>query len=426
MLTRFTDIRFTPDLVQGLLLAGNAAHVENSDFANGLQADAAYELGDHHTLRAGMLATYDIERLDTTSSLFPSTSQFTASPSGNTIPALGGPAPLPGNPPQSSTTPYTITANGGNSGLTSGIYLQDEWRLNDRLTLNYGARYDRFDVTFDHEWQISPRANLVWQINDATSAHIGYARYFMPPTLQYVSPSTVKQFDYTTDAPFNNRDDPQKVERDHYFDVGLSRQITPPWQVTLDSFCKLAKNLLDDGQFGTAVILNNFNYSSGTVYGAELGSTYKQGSVSAYGNFSYVQTWARNIDSVENEFPNNELAYLSANSIQLDHQGRFTGSGGVSYAFFKNTLLHADLLYGNGLRAGFANLEKLPAYWTANAGVEHIWHLHSAGVSELRLRFDCLNLFDQVYELRNGTGVGIAAPAYGPRRAIYAGITAVF
>jgi hypothetical protein len=426
ILTRYTDIRFNPDPVQGLLLGGNAAQVENSDFANGLQADASYELGDHHTLRAGMLATYDIERLDTTSAVFPSRSQFTASPTGNTIPLIGGPAPLPGNPPQSSTTPFTIAANGGNSGLTAGVYLQDEWRLTDRLTLNYGARCDLFDVSFDNEWQISPRANLVWQIGDATSAHAGYARYFMPPTLQYVSPAVVKGFEYTTDAPFNERDDHPKVERDNYFDAGLSRQITAPWQMTLDSFCKLAKNLLDDGQFGTAVILNNFNYTSGTVYGAELGSTYKQGPLSAYANFSYVQTWARNIDSVENEFPNNELAYLAKNPIQLDHQGRFTGSGGVSYTLWKNIRVYSDFLYGNGLRAGFANLEKLPGYWTANIGVEYRWHLHSMGIRELKLRFDCLNLFDEAYEIRNGTGVGIAAPAYGPRRSFYGGITAVF
>jgi outer membrane receptor protein involved in Fe transport len=310
--------------------------------------------------------------------------------------------------------------------LTAGVYLQDEWRLTDRLTLNYGARYDLFDVSFDNEWQISPRANLVWEINNATSAHLGYARYFMPPTLQYVSPSTVKGFDYTTDAPFNNRDDPPKVERDNYFDAGLSRQISAPWQITGDTFCKLAKNLLDDGQFGSAVILNNFNYTSGTDYGAELGSTYKQGPFSAYGNYSYVQTWARNIDSVENEFPNHELAYLATTPLQLDHQGRFTGSGGVSYALLKDTRLYSDFLYGDGLRAGFANLEKLPAYWTDNVGVEHVWHLHSKGISELKLRFDCLNLFDRVYELRNGTGVGIAAPAYGARRAFYGGITAAF
>jgi outer membrane receptor protein involved in Fe transport len=425
-LTRYTAIRFTPDVPQDLMFGGNGALVKNSDLANGLQMDASYILGDRHTIRAGMLATYDIERLDTDSAVFPSDSQFTASPTTPTLPLLGGPVPLPGNPPQSSTTPGMITANDGNSGLTSGIYLQDEWLLTEALTLNYGVRYDRFDVTFDHEYQVSPRVNLVWKIDPATVAHIGYARYFMPPTLQYVPLSTVKGFEYTTDAPFNEGDDPPKVERDHYFDAGLSRTISPPWQVTVDSFCKLARNLLDDGQFGTAVILNNFNYTSGTVYGAELGSTYKQGPVSAYGNFSYVQTWAHNIDSVENEFPNNELAYVSANNIQLDHQGRFTGSGGVSYILLKDNRLYTDFLYGNGLRAGFANLEKLPAYWTQNVGVEHVFPVHSGGIREVKLRFDCLNVFDEVYEIRNGTGIGIAAPAYGQRRAFYGGLAVDF
>jgi outer membrane receptor protein involved in Fe transport len=424
--SRYTDIRFTPDPVQGLLLAGNAARVDNSDLANGLQADASYELGAHHTLRAGLLANYDLERLDTTSSVFPSTSQFTASPTTETIPLLGGPVPLPGNPPQSSTTPKTIIANGGNSGLTSGVYLQDEWQFTDHLTLNYGARYDLFDVSFDNEWQISPRANLVWKIDGATTAHIGYARYFMPPTLQYVHPSTVKGFKYTTDAPFNAQDDPQKVERDNYFDMGLSRQITPAWQITGDTYCKLARHLLDDGQFGSAVILDNFNYSSGTVYGAELSSIYKQGPFSVYGNYSYVQTWVRDIDSVENEFPNNELSYLTTNHMQLDHQGRFTGSGGVSYDLLKNLRVHADFLYGSGLRAGFANFEELRPYCPVNLGIEYKWNLHAAGIRQLKLRFDCLNVLDESYELRNGTGVGIAAPAYGPRRGFYGGLSADF
>jgi outer membrane receptor protein involved in Fe transport len=426
-LSRYTDIRFTPDEVQGLLLAGNAAQVDNSDLANGLQADASYELGDHHTLRAGMLATYDIEQLDTTSAVFPSTSQFTASPTTETIPLLGGPAPAPGNPPQTpGAAPYTIIANGGNSGLTAGLYLQDEWRLTDHLRLNYGARYDIFDVSFDNEWQISPRANLVWEINNGTTAHIGYARYFMPPTLQYVHPSTVKEFEYTTDAPFNLRDDPQRVERDNYFDMGLSRQITPAWQITGDSFCKLAKHLLDDGQFGSAVILDNFNYASGTVYGAELSSTYKQGPFTAYGNYSYVQTWVRDIDSVENEFPNDLLSYLTTNHMQLDHQGRFTGSGGVSYDFLKNLRAYSDFLYGSGLRAGFANMKELSPYCPVNVGLEYTWNTRAAGIRQLKLRFDCLNILDEPYELRNGTGVGIAAPAYGPRRAFYGGLTAVF
>lgn len=417
-LSRYTDINFSPDPVQSLLLGGNAAQVDNSDFANGLQVDSSYELGLHHTLRAGMLATYDLERLDTTSAVFPSTDQFSPSGSGYNLPNTTS--------SQSSTTPSSIIADGGNSGLTAGVYLQDERRLTDHLTLNYGARYDIFDVSFDNEWQISPRANLVWQIDTATTAHLGYARYFMPPTLQYIPPSTVKAFEYTTDAPFNDHDDPPKVERDNYFDMGLSRQITPAWQITGDTFCKLAKNLLDDGQFGSAVILNNFNYSSGTVYGAELSSTYRQGPLSVYGNYSYVQTWVRDFDSVENEFPNNELSFLTTNVMQLDHQGRFTGSGGVSYDLLRNLRVHADFLYGSGLRAGFANFNELSPYCPVNLGIEYAWNMRAAGIRQLKFRFDCLNVLDESYELRNGTGVGIAAPAYGPRRAFYGGITANF
>jgi outer membrane receptor protein involved in Fe transport len=389
--TRYTALRFRPDPAQDLLFTGNAAQVENSDLANGLQADASYTVGDHHTVRGGMLAISDIEQLDTRLAVFSATSQFAPTPEGYQLPA-----PIP----QSSFAPFAITANGGNRGVTAGIYLQDEWHLNELLILNYGVRYDRFDVSFDHEGQLSPRVNLVWRINDATSAHVGYARYFMPPTLQYLASSSSKLFEYSTDAPFNDRNDPPQVERDHYFDAGVSRQLTPSWQITADSFLKRARNLLDDGQFGTAVILNNFNYSSGTVYGSELSSIYRRGPFSAYGNFSYVQTRARNIDSVENEFPINELAFLSANSIQLDHQGRFTGSGGTSYTFTDDTQVHTDFLYGNGLRAGFANLEKLPPYTTANVGVEHVWYLHSPAVHQLKLRFDCLNVFDRIYAIR--------------------------
>ena len=415
--TRYAEIRFTPDPLQDLMFNGDAAHVKTSDFANGLQVDGSYALGNSHTIRAGMIATYHIERLATEANVFSANSQFAPNPPDN-----GLPAPTP----QSSSSPVTVTANSGNDGLISGVYLQDEWHLTHRLVLNYGARYDRFDTSFDHEDQLSPRANLVWQIGDATSLHAGYARYFMTPTLQYIPSSAIKRFEYTTGAPFNEQAGPQKVERDHYFDVGVSRKLTSAWQVTVDTFSKLAKNLLDDGQFGTAVILNNFNYAEGTVYGAELSSTYKQGPWSLYGNFSYVQTWARNIDSAEFEFPNNELAYLSAHYIQLDHQGRLTGSGGVAYTLFKNTRFYTDGLYGNGLRAGFANLQKLPAYWTENVGVEHVWHVDSAGVRKLILRLDCLNLFNQAYQIRDGTGIGIAAAAYGPRRAFYGGVTAVF
>ena len=44
----------------------------------------------------------------------------------------------------------------------------------------------------------------------------------------------------------------------------------------------------------------------------------------------------------------------------------------------------------------------------------------------LELRFDIINLFDQIYQIRNGSGVGVGNPQFGPRRTFLAGLTQRF
>ena len=194
----------------------------------------------------------------------------------------------------------------------------------------------------------------------------------------------------------------------------------------MDAFYKDAENLIDLGQFGTAVILSPFSYSEGTVYGSEVSTTYKQGPFSAFANFSFVATSARDINSAQFEFPLAELDYIQTHDIQLDHEGRYTVSAGASYLWQKDTRFYADFLYGYGLREGFANLGKLPDYYPVSLGVEHTFHPKWRGVRGVRLRFDCLNVFDEVYQLRNGTGVGISACQYGHRRTFLAGLSVLF
>jgi outer membrane receptor protein involved in Fe transport len=47
-------------------------------------------------------------------------------------------------------------------------------------------------------------------------------------------------------------------------------------------------------------------------------------------------------------------------------------------------------------------------------------------LSGITARFDVTNLFDKSYAIRDGSGVGVAAPQYGPRRAFYAGLSKNF
>jgi outer membrane receptor protein involved in Fe transport len=381
--------------VNDLIFQGVAGRIYNSFLTNGLQFDDSYILNDQHTIRSGLVAELEGETLNTDTAVFPT------------------------DPP--SDVPFSIVDDSGNRAITVGLYLQDEWRLTKSLTLNYGVRYDHFDSNFDSEGQFSPRVNLVYKIDPKTTVHGGYSRYFVPPPLQDVSSETLEKFTGTTNAPANLEDDPPRVERSHYFDVGISRQITQPWQINLDGFYKQARNLIDLGQFGQAVILTPFNYNYAHVYGAELSTTYKSGGFSTFGNFSWVVTNGRDIDTQQFQFDPDELAYIDSHYIKLDHDGTYTASAGVSYTW-KNNMVYLDALYGSGLRAGFANLQKEPEYAPVNIGYVHIFHPNGRGKDAVKLRCDITNVFDESYQLRNGTGIGVGAPQYGQRRGFFVGL----
>jgi outer membrane receptor protein involved in Fe transport len=402
--TRYGQIHFTPDPVADLIFQGVAGEVQNSFSTNGTQFDASYVLNDQHTIRAGFLSDFTAERLDTHTQVF----------------AID---PLTGNP--SSDTPLAIPDNSGDHGVSAGIYLQDEWHLTKRLTLNYGIRYDRFDTSFADAGQLSPRVNLVYKLDEKTTLHAGYSRYFVPPPLQYVGNGTINKFANTTNAPGNFISDPLKVERSNYYDLGIASQITKPWTVNLDGYYKEAHNLIDNGQFGDAVIITPFNYRLGQVFGAELSSTYTQGPVSLFGNFSYVNTMGKDIISQQYLFDNSELAYIHNHYIKLDHEGEYTGSIGASYTF-KYDRFYIDALYGSGLRRGFANLGKEPEYLPINIGYEHRFIVAGSDRQVVKVRFDVLNVLDESYQIRDGSGVGVAAAQYGQRRTFLAGLSYEF
>jgi len=49
----------------------------------------------------------------------------------------------------------------------------------------------------------------------------------------------------------------------------------------------------------------------------------------------------------------------------------------------------------------------------------HDLHL---GSGQLTARFDVVNVFDKVYQIRSGTGIGVFAPQYGMRRGFFGGL----
>ena len=91
-----------------------------------------------------------------------------------------------------------------------------------------------------------------------------------------------------------------------------------------------------------------------------------------------------------------------------------------------------SLIYGSGLRTGdledngvAPNSLHTPPYAVVNVGVAQDFK-SSPDAKPLNVRFDIVNLFDQLYELRTGSGIGEFAPQYGARRGFFAGLSQKF
>jgi len=277
---------------------------------------------------------------------------------------------------------------------------------------------------YAHANQLSPRVNVVFKATKSTTLHAGYARYFTPPPLELVQSQSINKFVGTSNQSAVAQSSSVQPERAHYFDAGMTEQFTRAFSMGVDGYYKISRNLIDEGQFGSALIFSPFNYAKGNQYGAEVTANYTQGGFSAYANFGFERGTGENVVSGQFLFSPDELAFIRNHWVFLDHDQRYTVSAGASYAY-KDTTVYADILYGSGLRSGFANTDELPGYYPVNLGFTHAFHLPEK-YGRLQFRFDVSNLFDQSYELRDGTGIGVFAPQFGPRRGFFGGMGWIF
>jgi outer membrane receptor protein involved in Fe transport len=401
LFTRYSQLDFRPDPLADLLFNGIAQDFHRSSVATGLQAEGSYVVTPTHTARAGIYVVAERSSVQTTSAVLPSD------------PTLGD-------------TPFKIFDSAGITGYTYSIYGQDAWRILPTVTVNGGLRFDYFDG-FRTEWQPSPRLNVVWMATPTTTVHAGYARYFTPPPLVFTSSSTLNRLAGTTAEPEVTKNTVIRAERSHYFDVGVTQQIIPGLKVGLDAYYKKAEHLLDDGQFGAPVFITPFNYKWGYNYGVELSASYVNGGFSAYGNLAAAEQWAKRIETAQALFGADDLAYAYNHFIHTDHHQLITASAGAAYLLAStNTRFSLDFLAGSGLRRSVVhpNDASVPPYQQANIGIQQKFTLPAFG--KMTARFDVINLWDEKYKLRDGTGLGVFAAQFGPRRAFYGGLQKEF
>ena len=98
-----------------------ASDVNRMITTDGLQGDASHQLGSQHTIRFGLEAINESLKSLTTTTTFDLDSN--------------------GNPTGSA---FPIVDNTLQNLFFYGVYLQDEWKIVSKLTLNFGARFDAY------------------------------------------------------------------------------------------------------------------------------------------------------------------------------------------------------------------------------------------------------------------------------------------
>ena len=402
--SRYAKVNFVPDIFGDLVFNDVASNVTRESLLNGAQGDASYLVNDRHTLRFGFAVSGEQTNINNVYTV------------------------LPGSPGAVTGTPFDITDSNSKLGWNIGTYIQDEWKLTSDLTLNAGLRFDQLYQYVDAN-QLSPRLALVYKPLEGTTFHAGYARYFTPPYQAQAYTANIALFTNTTNQPDVPLADPVKPERSNYYDVGVDQVVLPGLTVGLDAYYKDARDMLDDGQFGAAVVLTQFNYAEGYSEGGEFKLKYTNGNFKAYANFAYNITEGKDVESNQYLIDAADYNYLLTHWHYTDDMQLMTGSAGASYRWY-DTLFTISLIYGSGLRSGDLestppvppNSEHTPPYAVVNVGVSHDFKW-SADAKPLTVRFDIVNLFDQAYELRTGSGIGEFAPQYGARRGFFAGIS---
>ena len=409
LIARYSSLDFSPDPNLGdLLFNGISEQAYKQDVAYGLQSDGVYRLNEAHTIRAGVYAQRD---------------RLTSNATSQVLQVDNTGAPI-------SDVPFSVVDDSVNTQMIESAYLQDESLIVKTLTVNYGVRFDHFNA-FTSASQLSPRINFVWQAAENTTVHAGYSRFFSPPPFELVGNTTIAKFANTTFAPAITTADPVKAERSNYYDLGLEQKLSEELTVGVDSYYKQATHLIDEGQFGAPIILTPFNYRYGQVYGVEFTGNYGIRNFQAYGNVAFQRAIGKQFESSQFNFSPDDLAYVADHYIHLDHEQQMTISAGAAYVW-QSTRFSGDMLVGSGLRAGLdlpngtsiPNGAHLPYYRQVNLGVSH--DFTREGMAGLAARFDVINAFDQKYQIRNGTGVGVGAPQFGPRRGYFVGVSKSF
>jgi len=231
------------------------------------------------------------------------------------------------------------------SGHYAAGYMQDNWKINKRLTLNYGLRADSYSQnqtstivggaatqsSVDKTY-LSPRINAAYALDPRTVVRADFDRMVTQPPLAQgtilgtqIKPETWSQFD-----------------------ASIEHQVGPGQSVRVGAYKKLITDQIDTSllvgqtQMGA---YTSVNFQSGHASGIEVTYNLAPETIKGFAAYvTYTNSLAKPSGSV-----NGNAALFGAAPTYNDHDELNTLSTGANYTFGKTgTALGADFYFGSG------------------------------------------------------------------------------
>jgi hypothetical protein len=283
--------------------------------------------------------------------------------------------------------------SGGLKGGQASLYLQDHFSPLRNLAVDFGARYDYFDL-IDTAVQLSPRVGLAYHTKKTKSVlHAAYNRYFSPPPIEY---SLLASFIGHNAVDPAQRVGDVRAYTQNYFEVGWAQELHPQVSLELNAYLHTGHNSFENHEISISRIFVPINFHTARSSGAELVLNFRQlQRLGLTGRLQYALARTYFYGPITGGFAGDEPLLPGERIIPAFDQTH-TGTAQLFYhsrwrAFWAGSALR----YGSGTIVEHG--PRLPQHFTSDlaAGIT-LWH---AEPRRLDLEFDVTNVSNSIYKI---------------------------
>jgi outer membrane receptor protein involved in Fe transport len=313
--------------------------------------------------------------------------------------------------------PRPVTFSGRETGGQVSVFGQDQIQLTSRLTLDVGARVDRYSLTVTAS-HVSPRVNAAYRFGAGTVLFGSYNHFFVPPPIENVLAGSagLTQLVSEVGRPLP----PVRAITEDQFEAGVTHPISGSGTVGITGYYRASDDPPHTALFPDSRFYTYASFDRGKAYGMELKATMPTigiAGMSGYLNYALGRVWLYNPIT----------AGFTTEAAHLTESGRFlapmdqthTVTSGLSYHHQQSRMWAAvSVEYGSGTpgghggddhadesgeaheHAGGAGLcaTRCPSRLTPNLSVG--WNSRSPGnPGRLSVQFNIENVSNRVYLL---------------------------